>query len=124
MPRRFVPAKLHGYGDFLTVGIIITGGDLFRIKDAPGSAKPAQVAGPVIALSSLMTDYGSDNSFGSARLISIRTHLLVDVAVAIPVGLAPWLTGSWRKGWNYWAPQMLLMTSELFFALTTKLETE
>jgi hypothetical protein len=122
--KRFVPAKLHGYLDFLTVGVIITGGDLFRVKDAPGSIKPAQVAGPAIAVYSLLTDYGSDNSFGSGRLLSMRTHVLLDAAVAIPVGLSPWLTGSWRKGWNYWAPQMLLATSELFFALTTKLETE
>ena len=124
MLKRFVPAKLHGYLDFLTVGVIITGGDLFRVKDAPGSIKPAQVAGPAIAVYSLLTDYGSDNSFGSGRLLSMRTHVLLDAAVAIPVGLSPWLTGSWRKGWNYWAPQMLLATSELFFALTTKLETE
>ena len=50
MPKRFVPAKLHGYLDFLTVGIVITGGDLFRVKDAPGSVKPAQVMGPAIAV--------------------------------------------------------------------------
>lgn len=124
MPKRFVPAKLHGYLDFLTVGILITGTDLFRVKDAPGSVKPAQVMGPAVALYSLMTDYGSDNSFGSARLLSMRTHLLLDVAVAIPVGLSPWVTGSWRKGWNYWAPQALAMSSELFFALTTKLDPE
>ena len=124
MPKRFVPAKLHGYLDFLTVGVIITGGDLFRVKDAPGSIKPAQVAGPAIAVLSLLTDYGSDNSFGTARVFPMRTHVLVDSALAIPVALSPWLTGSWRKGWNYWAPQMLLAGSELFFALTTKLDPE
>jgi hypothetical protein len=124
VPKRFVPAKLHGYLDFLTVGVVITGGDLFRVKDAPGSVKPAQVMGPAIAIYSLMTDYGSDNSFGSARLLSMRTHVLLDAALAVPVGLSPWVTGSWRKGWNYWAPQMLLATSELFFALTTKLDPE
>lgn len=122
MFKRFVPAKLHGYLDFLTVGIIITGGDLFRLKDAPGSVKPSQVMGPAIVLYSLLTDYGSDNSFPSARVLSMRTHLLLDAAVAVPVGLAPWVTGSWRNGWNYWAPQMLAMSSELFFALTTELD--
>lgn len=124
MVKRFVPAKLHGYLDFLTVGIIIVGGDLFRVKDAPGSTRPSQAMGPAIAIYSLMTDYGSDNSFPSARVVSMRTHLLLDAAFAIPVGLSPWISGSWRKGWNYWAPQMLAMTSELFFALTTELDPE
>lgn len=124
MPKRFVPAKLHGYLDFLTVGIIIVGGDLFRLKDAPGSIRPAQVVGPAIALYSLLTDYGSDNSIASARVLSMKTHLLLDTVVAVPLGLAPFVTGTWRKGWNYWAPQTLLMSSELFFALTTKTDPE
>ena len=124
MVKRFVPAKLHGYLDFLTVGIIIVGGDLFRVKDEPGSTRPAQAMGPAIAVYSLLTDYGSDNSFPSARVVSMRTHLLLDAAFAIPVGLSPWISGSWRKGWNYWAPQALAMTSELFFALTTELDPE
>jgi hypothetical protein len=122
--RRFVPAKLHGYLDFLTVGIIIVGGDLFRVKDAPPSVRPAQVMGPAIALYSLVTDYGPDNSFATVPMISMKKHLILDAAFAIPVGLAPWISGSWRKGWNYWAPQTLAMTSELFFALTTKIDPE
>ena len=37
MPKRFVPAKLHGFLDFMTIGLFITGGDIFKIKDAPAS---------------------------------------------------------------------------------------
>ena len=122
--KRFVPAKLHGILDFMTVGIFIAGGDIFRVKDAPGSTLPAQVMGPSIAFYSMLTDYGSDNGFGSARLISMKTHVLLDAGLALTVGLSPWLTGSWRKGWQYWAPQTLAMSSELFFALTTKLDPE
>ena len=123
MPR-FVPAKLHGYLDFLTVGIFIAGGDLFRVKDAPASTIPSQVMGPSIAFYSMLTDYGSDNSFGSARVISMKRHLQLDAAFALAIGLSPWIFGTWRKGWNYWAPQTLAMSSELFFALTTKLDPE
>jgi hypothetical protein len=122
--QRFVPAKLHGYLDFLTVGIFITGADLFRVEDAPGSTVPSRVMGPAVAFYSLLTDYGSDNHFGSARVMSMRTHLALDAALGLSVGLSPWITGSWRKGFFYWAPQTLAMTSELFFALTTKLDPE
>ena len=122
--ERFVPAKLHGYLDFLTVGIFIAGGDLFRVKEAPASTIPSQVMGPSIAFYSMLTDYGSDNSFGSARVLSMKTHLKLDAAFALTIGLSPWIFGTWRKGWNYWAPQTLAMSSELFFALTTKLDPE
>ncbi len=122
--KRFVPAKAHGFLDFITVGVFITGGDIFRVKDAPASSLPSQVMGPSVALYSMLTDYGSDNSFGSARVLSMRTHLMLDAAFGLSVGLSPWVFGTWRKGWNYWAPQTFAMTSELFFALTTKLDPE
>ena len=54
----------------------------------------------------------------------MKSHLVIDAMGGITVGLAPWVTGSWRKGWNYWAPQLLLMSSEMFFALTTKLDAD
>jgi hypothetical protein len=121
--RRFVPAKLHGELDFLTVGLFLTGPrDLFGVKDAPASTIPARVMGPGVVISSMLTDYGSDNGFASARVIPMKTHLLLDALLAVPTGLAPWISGSWRKGFWYWAPQTFAMASELFFALTTELE--
>lgn len=122
--QRFVPAKLHGILDFMTVGVFIAGGDIFRVKNAPASTLPAQVMGPSVVLLSMLTDYGSDNGFGSARLLSMKTHVRVDAVLALSVGLSPWVFGSWRKGWQYWAPQTLAMSTELFFALTTDLHPE
>lgn len=76
--------------------------------------------GTALALYSPLTDYGSDRPFGGARALSMKSHLLLDAAFVVPVGLSRWIFGSWRKGWNYWAPQTFAMTSELFFALTTR----
>ena len=122
MPKRFVPAKLHGFGDFLTVGLFVTGPEIFRIKDAPPSRTPAQVMGAAIAIFSLMTDYGSEKPFGGLRVLSIKQHLQLDTAFGVWVGLSPWVFGSWRKGWKYWAPQTFAMSIEIFFALTTELD--
>jgi hypothetical protein len=122
---RFVPKRLHGYLDFLTVGLFLVGPEVFRVKDAPGSALPARAFGLVVGVSSALTDYGPKSDpleFGGLRTLSMRTHLIVDAIGGLTVGLSPWATGSWRKGWNYWAPQLLLMSSETFFALTTKLD--
>jgi hypothetical protein len=122
VPKRFVPAKLHGFLDFMTIGLFITGADIFRIKDAPASKTPSQVMGAAVAIYSLMTDYGSDKPFGGARVLSMKQHCQIDAVLGTWVGLSPWVFGTWRKGWNYWAPQTLAMTSELFFALTTELD--
>ncbi len=124
MPKRFVPAKLHGFLDFMTIGLFITGTEIFRVKDAPASKTPAQVMGAAVAIYSLMTDYGSDKPFGGVRVFSMKQHLQLDAAFGLWVGLSPWVFGTWRNGWNYWAPQTFAMTSELFFAMTTQTETD
>lgn len=124
MPKRFVPAKLHGFLDFMTVGLFVAGGEIFRVKEPGPSKTPGQMMGAAVAIYSLMTDYGSDKPFGGVRVLSMKQHLQLDAAFGLWVGLSPWVFGSWRKGWNYWAPQTLAMSSELFFALTTKTDTE
>lgn len=125
MPKRFVPKRLHGYLDFLTVGLLVVGPELFGVKNSRPSAMPARVFGLGVGVMSALTDYGPKHDvleFGGPRTVSMRTHLIADAVGGISVGVAPWLTGSWRKGWNYWAPQLLVMSSETFFALTTKLD--
>jgi hypothetical protein len=120
--ERFVPAGLHGLLDYLTVGLFIAGGKVFRVEDSPASVAPAKAFGVLICLTGPLTDYGRDKPFGGWRLIPMKRHLAMDTAFALAIGLSPWISGSWRKGWNYWAPQTLAMTSEVFFALTTKID--
>jgi len=122
VPKRFVPAKLHGFLDWNTLGLFLTGGDVFRIKDAPASKTPSQVMGGALAIYCLLTDYGSEKPFGGFRVLTMKQHCQLDAAFGLWVGLSPWVFGTWRKGWNYWAPQMLAMSSEVFFALTTELD--
>jgi len=124
VPKRFVPAKLHGLLDFMTIGLFITGADVLRVKDAPASTTPSQVMGAAVAFYSVLTDYGSDKPYGGIRLLSMKQHLQLDAALGLWVGLSPWVFGTWRKGWAYWAPQAFAMSSEVFFALTTKTDTE
>jgi len=125
VPKRFVPKRLHGYLDFLTVGLLLVGPEVFRVRNAPPSTEPVRAFALTIATLSFLTDYGPKNNaleFGGPRMLSMRTHVKVDAAGAAVVALAPFVTGSWRKGWNYWAPQLLVASSETFFALTTKLD--
>jgi len=122
--KRFVPPELHGFLDYLTLGLFVAGGEVFRAKDAPGSVAPAKTFGVLLSLTCPLTDYGPSKPFGGWRVIPMRQHLAVDAMFGVAIGVSPWITGTWRKGWNYWAPQALAMTSEVFFALTTKLDNE
>ncbi len=122
MNTRFVPAKVHGVLDFVTSGIFFTGPEIFFVKDAPASSAPARIMGPVVVAYSIFTDYGPTKgaTLGHYRVLSMKTHLTFDALLGIGVLAAPWVFGSWRKGWNYWAPQALLGAGEVFFAFTTK----
>jgi hypothetical protein len=125
MPTRFVPRRLHGQLDFLTVGLLLVGPEVFRVRDSRPSAMPVRAFGLTVALLSVLTDYGPKNDpldLGGPRVLSMRTHLTIDAIGALVVGAAPFASGSWRRGWNYWAPQLLAASSETFFALTTKLD--
>ena len=122
MPKRFVPAKLHCYLDFTTFGLFMNGATIFRMKDAPASTTPAQLMGVAVVAYSLLTDYGSDRPYIGKPVLTMKQHLQLDAVLGIAVGLAPWVSGSWRTGWNYWAPQALATVGEVFFALTTEID--
>ncbi|HET7450863.1 MAG TPA: hypothetical protein VFJ78_09710 [Gaiellaceae bacterium] len=125
MPKRFVSRRLHGYLDFLTVGLILVGPEVFRVKGKGLTTEPARAFALGVGALSVLTDYGPKNDrleFGGPRMLSMRTHVKLDAIGAITVGVLPFVTGSWRKGWNYWAPQLLVASSETFFALTTKFD--
>jgi hypothetical protein len=120
--RRFVPIELHGFLDYMTLPLFLGGGKIFRIKDAPASVVPAQIFGFALCATCPLTDYGEHKPLGGVRLIPMKQHLVLDAIGGIAIGLAPWLSGSWRKGWNYWAPQAFGFVGEIFFALATKTE--
>ena len=120
--RRFVPARLHGYLDIITAGTIFVGPETFRVRDAPASSVPGRLFAVGAVASAILTDYGPSDGFelGGAKVLPVSSHLVYDAVGGAVVAAAPWVTGSARKGWNYWAPQALLGAIEIFFALTTR----
>jgi hypothetical protein len=125
MLKRFVSKRLHGQLDILTVGFILIGPEVFRVRNARPSSMPVRAFALTVGVLSVLTDYGPKKDpleFGGPRTLSMRTHLTVDAIGGLACGIIPFASGSYRRGWNYWAPQLLVATSETFFALTTKLD--
>ena len=59
-------------------------------------------------VNSILTDFGPAEKleWGGARVYSFRTHFKIDLVGSATVAAMPWITGSRKKGWNYWAPQL------------------
>jgi hypothetical protein len=113
---------LHGYLDLITVGAIFVAPETLRVRNAAASSVPARVFAGAILVSALLTDYGPSDGYelGGIKALPVSSHLALDAVGGTVVMTLPWITGSWRKGWNYWAPQAMLGVTELFFAATTK----
>ena len=107
--KRFIPAGVHETLDYATCGLWYAGPELFGMKELePGSVYPPQVYGALVAINTVLTDFGpgSKLGLGGIRLWSLKTHLLLDAIGSSAVILAPWVTGSRRRGWNYWVPHL------------------
>lgn len=107
--KRFLPAKVHALLDFATCGLWFAGPELFRMDEWPaGSVYPTKAYGVVVVLNTIATDFGQSKplELGGPKLWSMRTHLIIDGIGSSVVALAPWVTGSRKRGWNYWVPQL------------------
>ena len=80
---RPISARLHSVIDFATVPLLLAAGPLFRFDGKPAEIT-STLAGAVLVYS-VFTWF--------IRMISLRTHLLIDSAVAVVVIVAPWLFG-------------------------------
>jgi hypothetical protein len=125
--KRFYPAKVHGMVDFATCGLWFAGPEVFRMDEwEPGSVYPPKLYGIVVLLNTLGTDFGQKKplELGGLKLWSMRTHLIVDAIGSSAVILAPWLTGSRRRGWNYWAPHLAAASIVWWSVFSTTLPEE
>jgi hypothetical protein len=126
--RRFYPAKAHGAVDFATCGLWFAGPEIFRMKWAPASTYPPKVYGAAVLVNTLLTHWGSRKElpygrleYGGPGVWSVKTHLVLDAIGSTIVGAAPFVSGSWRKGWNYWAPQLFGVSLVWWSVFTTTL---
>jgi hypothetical protein len=124
--QRFLPAKLHGGIDFATCGLWFAGPEVFQMKWTKGSSIPSKVYGTSVLLNAILTDWGPAEKleWGGARVYGFRTHFKIDLVGSAWVAAMPWITGSRRKGWNYWVPQLGAAGLVWLAAFTTKVPGE
>ena len=110
---KFISTKIHGYLDYLVGALLIAAPWIFDF-DRGGAETWVPVALGISAiLYSLLTDY----ELGASPQISMRTHLMLDLASGVLLALSPWIFGFSDYVWK---PHLILGILEIGASLFTK----
>lgn len=116
---KFISTRVHAVLDYIIALVLIFAPEIFGFADFGGAAVGVpRFVGIVILLQALMTDY----DFSLARLIPMRTHLVVDYVLGIFLAISPWLFGFADAPRNAWLPHLLVGLGVFLIALFTQPE--
>ena len=114
---RGIPTRIHGYLDYIVGALMIAAPWLFDFAAGGAETWIFVALGAAAIAYSLFTNY----ELGISRTISMRTHLLLDIASGILLAASPWLFGFADY---IWAPHVFFGVFEILAASITKREPE
>jgi hypothetical protein len=86
---KIISTKTHGVLDYLMGIILIASPWIFGFADGTAAQWIPVILGIAALVYSLMTDY----ELGAAKMISMKTHLTLDMVSGIFLAVSPWLFG-------------------------------
>jgi hypothetical protein len=110
---KFIPTKIHGYLDYLVGALLIASPWIFDFDRGGAETWVPVILGVSAILYSLVTDY----ELGASPQISMRTHLMLDLASGVLLALSPWIFGFSDYVWK---PHLILGILEIGASLFTK----
>ena len=116
MKVRVIPTSLHGALDYLASGVNFAFPRLLGLRDAPSAVLVPRIDGVAGASYSLLTDY----ELGAFKVLPMPAHLAFDAAKGVFLATSPWLFGFAKKGTRYWLPHVLMGTTDVLAAITSK----
>lgn len=93
--KKIIPTKAHAVMDYGSAVILLVGPWILLFQDIPAAKYTFVLSGALILLQSILTNYEG----GLLRLIPIKLHLYVDVALGIMLVASPWLFGFADHTW-------------------------
>ena len=117
---RFLPTRLHAWGDYLTVPVLFALPAVFDFGEAGGAATMVcVVAGAAVLMLTLMTNYEG----GVLRAVPMPVHLLIDGALGVALlaaaaGFA--FAYDADDAFRAWVPLAAVGAGELVASLVTK----
>ena len=112
---KFIKTRTHGYLDYLMGVILIAAPWLFNFDRGQAETWVPVVLGAGVIIYSLLTDY----ELGVSPTISMRTHLMLDLAGGILLAASPWIFGFADY---VWAPHLVFGILEIGASVFTKTE--
>jgi hypothetical protein len=86
---KIISTKAHAIIDYVVGILLIAAPWIFRFSDIPAAKWTAIAVGILILLMSFVTDYEG----GGKKMLSMSTHLTMDVVAGIFLAASPWLFG-------------------------------
>lgn len=110
---RWIGTKTHGYLDYIMGMLLIAAPWIFGFARDGAETWVPVVLGAGVILYSLLTDY----ELGMNPVISMRTHLMLDLIGGVVLAISPWLFGFADY---IWQPHLIFGILEMGAALMTK----
>ncbi|WP_207513847.1 SPW repeat domain-containing protein [Longitalea luteola] len=111
---RWIATKTHGYLDYIMGMLLIAAPWIFGFAREGAETWVPVVLGAGVILYSFMTDY----ELGLSPVLSMRTHLMLDLIGGALLAISPWLFGFADYVWQ---PHLIFGILEIGAALMTKL---
>ena len=112
---KLISTKTHGYLDYIMGVLLIAAPWIFDFARNGAETWIPVILGIATILYSLLTNY----ELGAFRMISMRTHLALDVVGGIFLAVSPWLFGFADYVWQ---PHLILGILEMGAVLMTRSE--
>ena len=84
---KFISRKFHAVLDYITGILLIAAPWLFNFNDIEAAKWSAIAVGALILIMSFITDYEG----GGKKMLSMNTHLTMDVIAGIFLAASPWI---------------------------------
>jgi hypothetical protein len=108
-----ISTRLHGVIDYATAALLILSPYLFGFATGGIEHWIVEIVGVALLGMSLLTRY----ELSVAKVISLGTHLAVDLAAGVLLALSPWLFGFADV---IWWPHLLIGLMEIAVSLLTR----
>ncbi len=108
-----ISTKTHGLMDYLMGVVLIIAPFIFDFATGGAVMWVPIIIGITVILYSLFTDY----EYGASPIITMRTHLTLDITGGLLLAVSPWLFGF--ADFVFW-PHLILGLAEVLAALMTE----
>jgi len=114
---KIINRKLHAVLDYITGVLLIAAPWLFNFEDVNSAKWVAICVGAMILVMSFITDYEG----GGKKILSMSTHLTIDVITGLFLAASPWIFGF---NDTIYLPHLIVGLFEVVAGLCTEKESQ